>query len=164
MPNQSLMIKTKNKKKYYTDLENLPMLVEFAKTFGAELSVIESPDVQSIGLDLLAPALCDDSYESPQTERKPIIVRKIYPLEPNVSHTRQEMLQNAKIIRDYIKSVLDSKGIIKISEIKEKFRNLHLTDSCISNHMAVVIKDFEQFGKKINRLRIGVYEVEKQSI
>lgn len=146
MPSQTLMIQMKDKRKYYTEPSNLPMLVEFAKTFGAELTLVESPGVDTMDLERLAPALCDDAYKSPRLGRNIRVVHKLYPIEEKRVRTRQEMLQNAKDIREHIRLTLETNGAIRAADVKEKFYDLELTDSCMSNHVAVVIKDMKKHG------------------
>ena len=159
MSSQALMIQTDAKRRYYTDPENLPMLVEFAKTFGAELTLVDSPEIEVMPLDLLAPALCDDNYRSPKIGQKVRIVRKLYPEQTNLSPSRQDMIRNAKMIQNYIRGTLSKNKIIRVSAVKEEFRNLNLTHSCISNHVTCILREFENKGLKVKKLKPGSYQL-----
>lgn len=161
MQNQILMIQTKDKRKYYTDFQNLPMLVEFVKTFGADLSLVESNEVETMDLEKLVPALCDDSYRTPRINRAVRVLHKLYPVRQEESYTRKEILQNARKIREHIKLALEKGDIVRIAEVKEKFRSLELTDSCLSNHMSVICKEMSKEGKRVIRMKMGVYRIEK---
>lgn len=76
-----LMIQTPNKRKYFTQATNLPKLLEFAKTFGAELSLVEASDIELIDFENLAPTLCDESYRTPKESRKAKVLQHIDPIE-----------------------------------------------------------------------------------
>ena len=110
-----LMIQTSNKRKYFTEAINLPKLVEFAQTFGAELSLVEATDIEPIQFDKLAPALCDESYRTPKQSRKAVVIRQVY---PGISQGRRSMLENAQLIRAFIRAKLQQGEVLKVKDVK----------------------------------------------
>lgn len=153
-----LMVRTKDRRKFFTYQKNLPMLVEFAKTFGAELSVISTIDEEAEVLDLsdLAPAICDSSYN---TKAKYEVISKIYPKEGN-ERLRRELLENAMKIRKYIRTRLAANKAVSLKELKQKFGELGLTDSCLCNHLSQIRKEIEDSGTPVTKLGAGTYIVQ----
>jgi hypothetical protein len=152
-----LMITT-NKRKYFTEATNLPKLLEFAQTFNAELSLIESTEIQLLKYEELAVALCDDSYRTPKESRKAKLLRQIYPI--NTSHNRSSMLSNAQVIRAFILNKLQQGEVLKVKDVKSKFGNLKLSDSCISNHITAVRQEMKKSGYNVVRIAPGSYQLD----
>jgi hypothetical protein len=61
------MIETTDRRKFFTHEKNFPMLIDFAKTFNAEISVVKLEEGQILDLAELAPALCDAGYRRPRS-------------------------------------------------------------------------------------------------
>ena len=62
--NQCLMIKTKDNRKFFTHEEYFPQLIEFSKTFGAEISIVKIQDNNILDINDLAPAICNGNYKN----------------------------------------------------------------------------------------------------
>ena len=62
--NQCLMIKTKDNRKCFTHEKYFPQLIEFSKTFGAEISIVKIKDNNVLEMNDLAPAICDANYKN----------------------------------------------------------------------------------------------------
>ncbi len=73
---QCLMIKTKDKRKFFTAEENYLPLLEFSKLFKAEMSIVKVRDAEILDLEQLAPALCDANYIQPQPKECEIMTKK----------------------------------------------------------------------------------------
>ena len=58
------MIKTKDNRKFFTHEKYLPQLIEFSKTFGAEISVVKIKNSDILDLNDLAPAICNANYKN----------------------------------------------------------------------------------------------------
>lgn len=154
-----LMIQTRNKRKYFTEAKNLPMLVEFAKTFGAELSLVEAAEIAPLKLDGLAPAMCDESYRTPRQSRKAKLLRRIYPQTGEYRKDRRSMIENARLIRQFIRDRLEAGHVLRVKEVKAKFSDLSLSDSCISNHIAAVRREMQRSGLDVARIKVGSYRL-----
>jgi len=57
-----VMIKCKDKRKFFTHKKNLPCLMEFSKIFNAEISVVRVKEAEILDLPQLAPAICDANF------------------------------------------------------------------------------------------------------
>lgn len=151
-----LLIKTKDRRKFFTYQKNWPMLIEFAKTFGAEVDVVSPADaVEILDLEKLATAFCDSGYTTPA---KYEIISKIYPKE---ERQRSSLLENAIKIRKYIRGRLVKNKPVSLKDLKEKFNDLNLSVSCLCNHLSSVRKEMEQSGHAIVKLGAGKYAVDQ---
>lgn len=148
-----LLIKTKDGRKFLTHEKNLPSLIEFAKTFGAEIDVVKPNDGSKIlELKTLTTAVCDSLYnEEPQYQ----IVEKLYP--SSQKRDRQTILAEATRIRKFIQDRLLEGKPVSLKELKEMYKEHKLTDACLCNHLAVVRKALGSQGRKFRKLGAGKY-------
>jgi hypothetical protein len=92
---KSLLIKTQTNKKFLTYEKNLPSLIEFAKTFHAEIYLVEHEDDQIV-LELkgLIGAICDSEHQDKYKYKK---INKIF---PQSKRNRKNILKDSEKIRD----------------------------------------------------------------
>jgi hypothetical protein len=139
MNEKCLMIKTKDNRKFFTHEECLNDLVEFSKTFGAEISIVKIKDnIDILGLKDLVPAICNAAYKSKADyELVEIKLARFKNLSP--SSKRTQILNTASNIRKAIKEILISGNILEIKELQKQFPNTHLSTLC--NHLKFLKKD-----------------------
>ncbi len=133
-----LMIKTKDSRKFFTSQKNMPLLKEFSKTFEAEISIVKANKEVLIDINELPTAICNADYKN---ETNYVQVKK----------SRQEMIDNAQKIQEYIIENLKTKKHISLKDLKKKFQKLKLTDSCLSNHLNSIVRKLGKTGKKITK-------------
>lgn len=154
MPKKSniLMIKLKNRRKFFTHHKNLPMLIEFAKIFHAEIALVEADSAEILELENLAQAICEPGQ--PITKQRVEVLQQLYPMS---QRKRQTLLKNATLIKKYIRArLLDNKSV-SLKELKKRYNKLELTDSCLCNHFAHVRKELEEQGHRIEKVGAGKY-------
>jgi hypothetical protein len=61
---QCLMIKTKDKRQFFTYEKHLPQLIEFSKIFNAEISVVKIDGEKILDLEELPEAICNSAYKN----------------------------------------------------------------------------------------------------
>lgn len=134
-----LMIETKDNRKFFTQEENLPELIEFSKTFGAEISVVKMNDEPEV-LDLidLATAMCSMTKTKVKPEFE-ILETKVDKPQRN----RTKILRDARKIRKYIKELLLAGEVVQLSTVAKKFKHYKLTLACFCNHLREVRKELE---------------------
>lgn len=140
---QKIMIQTKNKT-FFVHKKNLPMVIEFAKTFKAKLIIVEVNDVEITELEDLATKFCDQNSYTTKVKYQELDV--LYPKTSckkitTTTKTRSQILSDAKIIKKYIKEKFCSNGTVSLQDLKKQFKELSVTDSCLSNHLANVRKE-----------------------
>ena len=77
MKTRSLLIKLKDDKKFLTHEKNLIYLIEFAKTFEAEIYLVENePNQKLFELSKIIKSFCDSEYKDNIKYKK---IRKVFP-------------------------------------------------------------------------------------
>ncbi len=148
--NECLLIKTKDNRKFLTYEKHLPSLVEFAKTFNAEIYKVKSAG-KLMGLKPLANAFCDPQYdENPDHTR----VEKLY---PKSKKTREIILKDASRISRFIRRRLLSGKSLSLSELKDKYKDCSVTDACLCNHMAIMRQALTREGHAFDKIGAGKY-------
>lgn len=152
MQEKLLLIKTKDKRQFLTFQKNLPFLIEFAKTFGAELHYVSPEKEQEVlELKLLTTAICDSEYKSEVQCKK---LEKVY---PKTKKDRSKILSDACKIRAFVtKKLLEGKPV-SLKDLKTKYKDLNLTDACLCNHLAAARKSLVQDGYSFKKTGAGSY-------
>lgn len=153
MSKKCLMIETPDHRKFFTHEKNYKQLVEFGKTFGAEISVVKADDAEILDLVSLAPALCDRTYNKKTNFE--IVEIKL----SKKGRTRKNLLSQATVIRNTIRTKLLSGKEVKIGELAKKFEEQGLSLACFCNHMREVRKELEASGKTVTKVKRGVYKL-----
>ena len=157
---QKIMIQTKDKT-FFVHKKNLPMLIEFAKTFKAKLAVIEANNIEITELEDLVIKFCDQNSYTTNAKYKELEVL-LPSSNKEVTKTRSQMLTDAKKIKKYIKEKFCESGIVSLKELKKQFQELNVSDSCLSNHLANVKKDLiKNNGYKFESSNKGEYKCSK---
>lgn len=151
MNNYCLLVKTPDKRKFLVNEKNMTSIIEFVKTFRAEVYKVEVLEGKVISqLKNLAGAICDPEYSA---EIKVQNQEKIFPK----SRPRTSILENAKKIRDFIKKRLDEGKSVSLKELKEKYKSCDITDACLCNHLSAVRKQLIRSGKTVKKIGQGKY-------
>lgn len=152
MSDRTLMIKTKNGRKFLTYEKHLSSLVEFAKTFGAEIYAVE-PDAGQKVLELkaLTAAICTAEYDGPP---KYAAGAKIF---PKPKRRRRAILAEAGKIRRYITKRLLAGKPVSLKDLKAKYEMHKLTDACLCNHLSVARKVLSRDGHQFKKIGAGKY-------
>lgn len=150
--NRCILIKTKDNRSFLTHEKNLNCLIEFAKTFGAEMFTV-IPASKSLVLDLepLTSALCNPEYKD-NPEYK--CLKKIFPSQ---NRDRSSILRDAELIRSFIREKFISGESVSLKELKEMYKKHNLTDACLCNHMTSVRNTLTSEGYAFRKIGAGNY-------
>jgi len=146
-----LLLRTKDKRKFLTEEGNLPSLIEYSKTFLAEIFRVEYQRGKILELKALALALCKQDY------REPMQVRKIEKIYPKPKKSRQAILTNARKIQTFIRRRLLSGKPLSLKELKDKYSDMEVTDACLCNHLATVRNVLAEEGHQFRKTGAGTY-------
>lgn len=149
-----LLIQTKDKRKFFTHEKNLVQLIEFSKTFGAEISMVKLEEGPVLELKELAPAICNPAYKKIKSQYS-IIETK---LNTNIK-SREEILTIANKVKKYISEQFKSRKIVSLKELKKKFQKDNLTNAALCNHIRRVKQDFEKEGIQFTKIGAGEYRI-----
>jgi hypothetical protein len=156
MPRKYLMLETRDKRKFFTERSNLDQLIEFSKTFGAEISVVKTDDeVEVLDLISLASNLCDTS-NSIQKPNFRVLEVKV----PNPTRPRRKLLRNSKTIDKWIKNELMSGKIVLLSDLVKKYKRYDLTLGCLCNHFTKTRQELAKEGYTVEKISRGKYRIQ----
>jgi hypothetical protein len=155
-----LLVKMPDNRHFFTEIDNLPQLIEFSKSQNAEVSVVKPrQEVKLLNLSDFAKSLCDPNYNliNPQYD---LIEQQIGLM--NAGKTpRQRLLAQAQEIRTYIESSVLSGKSISLQNLEEKFEEYNLGEAAIRKHMTFVRMKLAKSGKAVDKIGIGTYELHK---
>jgi hypothetical protein len=147
-----LMINTSDNRKFFTFEKYYPQLVEFARTFGAEISLVRAKDANVMSLKSLAEAISDPTKVDENSSFEII--------QSKVSSAVKER-KNAAGIRKFLRESFLTKGTASLSMLRQEFRDLRLSLPCLSNHLNRVRRELQSEGYKIEKTGRGCYSVVK---
>ena len=152
-----LMIKTQEKKRFFTYKKNLKTLIEYVKNFKSEIYLVEAHNVEVLQLEDLAKSLCN-KFEN-QSDVQHDIIEKIFPIS---IRKRVKILKDATKIKEFIFKKLKSGDAVSLQLLKKKYNKLDLTDSCLCNHLAKARKQLSVEGYVIKKIGPGEYQKPSQ--
>lgn len=130
-----LMITLRDKRKFLTNTKNLEQLIEFAKTFGADLSIVTTQCKRSLSLDQLAEEICDTNKKTSEFSYK--IVRSISVSQSKTNMVfkqiigalrRHRHVDTKKIVSLYKKKGIDERNIYsQITRAKKHITKIGMT-------------------------------------
>ena len=149
-----LLLTTKDKRNFFTRVRNLPQLVEFSKTFGAEISVVKTKDPPILDLIELAPAICNPNYAEPENEFE-ILERKI----PVKIKSRKNTVKVAEQIRAHVRKALLDGRIVHLHRVAKRFEKQQLSHTTFSNHIRKVRDELILDGYNVIKVKPGQYQI-----
>ena len=153
MQQSCLMVKTKDKRKFLTSEDNLPLLKEFVRTFGAEVyRVVPAEKIKVLELKTLVTKFCDNPNYNDTT--KVAIMERLLP-----EKDRQSILKDAAKIKRFIRGHLEKGKALSLKQLKEKYEELGVTSACLCNHFSAVRKELEEEGNQFKKLGAGKYMI-----
>lgn len=149
-----LLIQTKDKRKFFTHEKNYVQLIEFSKTFNAEVSIVKLEQGTILELEQLAPAICDPAYKKPNAQYEVIETKMA-----TENRTRADILKIACKVKKYVSEQFSNRNSVSLKELKRKFKKHKLTDAALCNHVRRVKQEFEKDGFKFEKIGAGTYKV-----
>lgn len=146
-----LLLKTKDNRKFLVKEKHLPNLIEYAKTFGAEIWGAKADNYKGMELKALANAVCKLDYEESHPFTR---TDKLFPLPKK---KRETILKDAATIRRFVKKRLLSGSPLSLKELKEKYKSCNVTDACLCNHLATVRRGLSKEGHEFKKVGAGKY-------
>ena len=148
----SLLMKTADKRNFLIHEKMLPSVVEFVKTFKAEVYRVEILKGKMIAqLKTLAEALCNPQY---QPEMKCRTIERIYPPVKTIPSAK---------IREFIQQEFLNGKIVSLDRLKIRYKNYHISDSCLCNYLSAVRKQLVKNGQNIVKTGRGKYCIQQNS-
>jgi hypothetical protein len=152
---KALMITMPDSSCYLTQSENLSCLIEFARTFKAEISVIELKEKCEIhSLDSLIQTICsgDKHHMTPEHTIIEIKIKGDLQSVKKRSH-REQTAEIHKVARQ----IVETQKKISIADLKEKFPNIDKT--ILNNCLTRAIQKLQVEGVQIIKIKPGIFTV-----
>jgi hypothetical protein len=148
-----LLIETKDKRKFFTHKKNFIQLIEFSKTFDAEMSIVKIEKGTVLELEELAPAFCNPNYKKTNINYEKIKDKYI-----QEKKTRSEIVKIAEKIQNHIRNQFKRKDSVSLKKLRIKFKEYELSDAALCNHIRRTKADLENEGMKFIKISAGEYK------
>ena len=153
MPRKCLMLETRDRRQFFTHQKNLPQLMEFSKTFNAEISVVRTSE-EPVDLISLAGNLCDNNYEVHKPNFQVLEVKVARP-----KRTRRKLDDHVKIIRKWIKNQLIDGKSVRLCDLTKRYKKYEFSSSTLCNHFTAVRNELVDEGFRVKKEGRGVYRL-----
>lgn len=157
-----ILLKTKDKRKFFTFKNNLNSLIEFTNFFNAEIKFVKLKEGEVLELEELASAISNPEYsaDSKYVELKDAVTIQIGSdlwKEDKKKKSRKERIRRAGIIRNYIRKEFEKGNKVELSKVKSRYKRYELSSACFSSHISTVKKQMEELGFYIKKVGAGKY-------
>jgi hypothetical protein len=146
-----LLIELKDKRKFFTYEKNYPQLIEFCKSFKANLSIVNMKNGKILDLDELAPAFCNGK-QKPQKYEYVVIENKIITKPTDVSAIYTK-------IQSFIRKTFLSRGVVSMKMLTKKYTKFGATYAKINAVLKNVKSDLEKNGFNVIKVSAGAYKI-----
>jgi len=148
-----LLIELKDKRKFFTHKENMVQLVEFCKSFHANMKIVNMTQGELLDLDKLVPAICNPTVKISAIQYE-ILENKILAVKD-----RKQTLILAKIVQKYITNRFLERKTVSLKDLREKYQEDGIGSAALCNHLRKVKTTLENQGFQFIKLSAGNYKV-----
>ena len=149
-----LLIETSDKRKFFTHQKNFGPLIEFSKSFKANIMLVDMTGGELLDLEELAPAICSTS-----TKNQKIEYQVLANMLTSSKNTRKNLLSQSDKIQKFIIKTFKQGGVVDFKQLKKKFRNLALSDAALCNHVKKSRDRLAAEGYKFEKVGAGKYRI-----
>ena len=135
-----LMIKLKDKRRFITNKKFTKHLIEFANTFNAELSIVNTNHKMINNIEELANLICDTNHKQEEFKYKTIKVLSKKQTEKN------------SIIFSHIIKTLQNKKEVDTSKLITKFKKKGIDEKNIYSQITKAKNHIKKIGKTLKKL------------
>lgn len=157
MASKCLLLKTPDNRCFFTEEKHFPLLVEFGRTFDAEISVVKTQEqVEVLELDDLAKSICNQKITEPTPYDVIEIKLAAGPVKKSLSD-RYDKIKKAHELNEVIRAEFLSGKSVSIADLEAKFPDL--TKPSLSNHFTRVRRELQTQGYTLVREKVGQYRL-----
>lgn len=159
---ECILLKTKDKRKFFTFKRNLNYLIEFTNFFKAEIEFVKLESGEVLDLEELASAISNPDYSADYgfdklKNAKTIQIGSDLWKEDKKKKSRKERIRRAGIIRNHIRKEFEKGNKVELSKVKSRYKRYELSSACFSSHISTVKKQMEKQGFYIKKVGAGKY-------
>lgn len=141
-----LLLTFPDRREVFTHEKYHPTLLEFARTFGIKISVVDADFPKLLHPKEIIKFFCDNSKNT-ETCRYKIIKNTI----------RDKILQQACDVRKYIEEQFRSKKIVNVKELLHDLSEYGVHVSTLYRHLGYVKEKLESQGGRVTKISTGCY-------
>lgn len=140
-------------------VENLGCLIEFARTFRAEIAVIELKERSEIhSLESLVKSICSGDKHSVIPEHTIVEIK----IKGDISTKKRNHREQTAEIHKEIRTIFETQGKISLSDLKEKFKEIDKT--VLNNCLTRAIQKLQVEGVQIVKIKPGHFEMNAEKV
>lgn len=152
-----LLLRTPDNRRFFTSVDHLPLLIEFSKSVGAEVSVVKTREpVETLPLKQLAKVFCDPQYEVAEVGYE--VVEQKIGANPEVAPPPLVTKSKAAEIRSFVTAELMAGREVSLADLYKRY-GTRISQSAIRNHLTVVRQRLAEQGFNVTRAGVGRYRV-----
>jgi len=153
MPAQTcLLLKLSDNRHFFTHETNFPLLIEFSRVAGAEVSLVKTQDAKILEIEELAKKICTHvGNEHPAYE---VLERRVLPTDLPEKKMSAQMSQEINL---HITAEMLTGKVVKKADLCSKWPDVEAV--AMTKHFARVRRQLEGEGYSVEKLRPGEYQV-----
>lgn len=149
-----LLIETRDRRKFFTHEKNFGPLIEFCKSFKANIMLVNMTGGELLTLEELAPAIC-----SPQPKNSKVQYEILGTMLTARQNTRNKILAHSEKIQNHITKTFLAGEVVDLKRLKNKFKTFGLSDAALCNHMKKSRDRLVADGHKVEKVGAGKYRI-----
>lgn len=153
MPKKNCLLIQTDSRNFFTHKKNIKQLIEFSKTFGAEISIVKADNPEILTLEELAPAICNNTY-NPDIKFE-VLECKL----PAKKQIKTKLVKPAPQIREYVRACFLEGKLVELHSVARKFKNYQFTVACFCKHISQVRQELIKNGHQIEKIGGGRYQL-----
>lgn len=154
-----VLLCTPDKRNFFTYKKHLKHILEYVKTFKAEVFLTKATNLHILELEELVQSLCDSSKNQNGIEYE--IVEKLFPKHTKENQSKEKQEKFSSKVYDYIIKEFRESKVVCLSKIKSKFKDTGLSDSSFSNYLRKARLQIAKDGYYVFKVGIGKYKADQ---
>lgn len=156
----ALMVKTIDQRQFFTDTNNYPQLIEFGRSFNAQISVVKTDGVLPLSLEELAKSLCDPERGRDVVAYEVIEERlKSAPVQTPVEPFPIDLKKKSRLIMDYVRKEFLAGNLLNIKAVSSKFSGVGVGATTLAGYFHKTRRQMESEGYKFHKEGRGNYRL-----
>ncbi len=159
LASKCLLLKTPDGACFFTEVKHFPCLIEFGRTFEAEISIVQTKEeVEVLELDDLAKSICAPEHEThPEYE---VLEIKLNKPQKKSNQSRAAKSEQGRSVVQYIIGEMVSGKTMTNATLESQFPNV--TKPCLNNHYTRARRELRAQGHLLKKEKPGTYSIVKK--
>jgi len=157
LASKCLLLKTPDNRCFFTEEKHFPCLIEFGRTFEAEISVVKMKEqVEVLDLGDLAKSICTPSTTEIVPDYEIVETKLVATLKKN-SEVRISNLEQGKLVLEYVQSILLAGHLVCAGDLESKFPTINKVK--LYSHFTRARREMTAQGHTLKKEKPGTYRL-----